>query len=187
MEIVNEKAEMQLLSVLVVKPEIYYKHIDKLHVDLFTTGLHKKFYTLAVELIMEQGTISTVQLRHRFDDVKDQFGNNLEDNYADIIDAYSNIGVMNFKHNITTLQDLFLRREVFKVCNDALVDVPSDAPIDEILSKTLANMTNLLTKGKSKTASTFSEAAKSLCEEMMRDVPQYQADTGFNLLNVAMG
>jgi replicative DNA helicase len=171
----------------VSKPEIYYKHIDKLHVDLFTTALHRKFYTLAVELIMSQGTISPVQLRHRFDDVKDEFGNKLDDNYADIINAYSNVGVMNFKHNITTLQDLFLRREVSKVCNDALIDVPSDAPIDEILSTTLANMTNLLTKGKSKTASTFKEAANLLCEEMMKETPQYQATTGLTMLDVAMG
>lgn len=187
MEIINEKAEMQLLSVLVSKPEIYYKHIDKLHVNLFTTPLHKKFYTLAVELIMSQGTLSPVQLRHRFDDVKDEFGNKLDDKYADIIDAYSNIGVMNFKHNITTLQDLFLRREIKKINDEALISVVSEQDANDTISLLMSKTAQLLSQGKSETSIFFDEAVDDLCQEMMKDTPQYQAKTGFDFLDLAMG
>ena len=105
-EIVNLELEVAILGTLVGNGDLLHKVSDLLTEDCFTDSELQRLFICMKELQQETGSISKLQLYHKFNNTED---GDIKQNFIDIVAKNSRMVVMGFRSHVKTLVDLPLK------------------------------------------------------------------------------
>jgi len=184
--LINEKLECAILGCLINNGELFYKVTDLLSKDCFTSYVNQCLFECVRDMQVNEGSVSSVKLYHRFKDVTDSKGDELKQNYVDIISASTGAAVIGFVSHVKTLVELRQKRQIQELLERAVKEI-ADNEAEKTASNLLAKITDIITVGNNDNSVTIQEAMQGVYDELCNPEPQYKATTGLNMLDTAMG
>ncbi len=157
---------------------------DIISVDMFTLGLHQKLYECLKQLYEETGSISKVQLYHRFCDVMNDKGDDLKQNYLDIAAQSSAIVKLNLREHAKTLSDLYQKRLLRKLFSDLTMDIDiGNKNATDIASRALSEATKIISASSKDNSINIKKSFEDIYNSVSAPEPAYKAKTGISLLD----
>ena len=184
MEYKNTELEVAVLGSIINNGELYFKVSDILTRDCFSDYVNQELYTCIENAINESGEVSKVQLLHKFTDVIGGDGEQLKQNFVEIVSASSGAAFMGIRGHAKTLVELKQSRqlkELLEVAQKRQIDHPI-----ELASEILNNITKIITDSPQDNSVFIKDAFTQIYEEVSQDETTYKAPTGIYRLDCAM-
>ena len=186
MEHTNKQLEVSILGCLINNGDLYYKAADILSEDCFTTHVHQQLFGCLKEMQLEQGSVSKIQLLHKFEGVVDIAGDELKQNFLEMASSHASVVVLNFRSHVKTLVDLKQKRQIAGLLQDKLNSIQEKDAL-EIATEVLNPTTKIITDSPQENSIAIKSAFENIYNNVSSPEPSYKAKTGINLLDVAMG
>lgn len=184
MELFNHQLERSVLGSIINNDSLFIKVMDTLHREVFDCEVNSRLFHCIKEEFLENNSISKLKLLHRFTDVKDNTGELLKDNFVEICSSYANpLGIVD---QVKTLVDLQQRRQLKKICEDALGEVQTEKPSLDLASQILSQATNVISSVALDNSTTLQNEFEGLYNQAKEGVEQSGSKTGLGMLDMAM-
>jgi replicative DNA helicase len=187
-DVKNTQLEMAVLGTLLYNGNLIYSVADLLDIDCFAEPINQKLYRNMVELQNETGSISKVQLYHRFDNApefRDVKGDNIKQHFLDITSSAMGMGVLNFRDYVKTLVDLKQKRQLAELLDKVEIDFKDRGAV-EIASELSGGVIKIISDSPQNNTVGISKAFEKIYDDVNSAEPSYKAKTGLPRLDYAM-
>ncbi len=183
----NEKLEASVLGILIANGDLLHKVSDILTPSVFSSHIHEKLFICIRQLYEESGAISKVQLYHKFAHVMDSKGDELKQNYLDIVSGYGSLNAPHLREQAKTIVDLHQKR-LLKAALDSLSQeiLFGDKDALDIASQAISEATKIITSGASDNSIGIKTAFEDIYNIVSSPEPSYKAKTGVSAVDCGM-